>query len=441
MMSAISMDMGADVPPAPASEGYRKTAWGRVIVLAIVLFAGSALRLILTPLQEPMKLDMQFTDMQVGVIKGVAMGLPIAVSSIPIGLAIDHMNRARLMLFLAICWTVGTAWTAFAHSFLTLCLAHGLSGFGSGSALAVALSMIADLCMPEKRGRVTLLAGVGIWVGIAFAFAFGGALYGHFALPGASIVPGLAPWRQATLVFAIIGAVLLIPMFFFREPERHEQEQKSNEIAPALRAMWKRRGFLIPLVLGQMAGGMGEGAAGVWAAPVLTRNFGLQPNQFGAWMGGLLLVSGIFGSILGGVVADWGNNSRLRGGILIGAIVSTLISAPAAAYTVMPSVGWFAFALGAMLLGCTIAQMVGITAVTVLIPNEERGMTLGIIGVFGNVIGLLTAPLAIWTTIAIYGSEQHTPAGVAFLGVATGVLALIGYVIAMINAPAKRVEA
>ncbi|MBW4329930.1 MFS transporter [Stakelama sp. CBK3Z-3] len=430
-----------DTPPITAVDEARPTRWAWVILLALILMTAGGLRLVLTPLQEAAKHDLHFTDLQIGMLQGFAKGLPIAVFALPVGLAIDHLDRTRVMLFLALCWTSGTILTAFSYSFEALFAARMLVGLGSGSALAVAMSIIADLCAPHRRGRVLLVAGIGAWTGTALAFALGGALFGYFSTHGWSFFPDMAAWRLTTLAFGIFGVAMLIPIAMFREPERHEREQRNNAMLPALKGLLSRWRFLVPLFLGQMAGGMAEGASGIWAAPVLQRQYGLTPDQFGGWMGGMILVSGILGSVLGGVSADWGQNSSRRGGIMIGAVVATAFTIPAAAYPVMPNVAWFGLALGVLLLGCTVAQLVGLTAVTVLIPNEERGVCMAIIGVIGTVVGLGTAPLVAELGTAVLGSEERLPEALALVGVATGVLALAGYVITMLAAPARRAAA
>jgi MFS family permease len=434
LSSNASISGDSVVAPAPAGEAMR-TKWGTALLIAVVLLSASALRLVLTPLQDAAAADLHFTDIQMSVAQGVAKGLPIAMFAIPIGLMIDHWNRARLLLLLGLCWTGGTIWTAFVHDFNSLFMARALVGLGSGSAAAVAISMIADLSSPEKRGRVLLTGFIGVWLGVALSFAGAGALFGHFKLPDTAIVTGFAPWRQAVLCFGVAGILVLIPLALLHEPVRHEREQKSNAVMPALRALWSRRVFLIPLFVGSMAAGVGEGAAGVWAAPVLQRNFGIGPDKFGAIMGVMIMISGLVGSALGGVVADIGTKSRRRGGILIGAIVATFVSTAASVYPLMPSVLSFNVVLGVLLLACTVAQLVGSTAATVLLPNEERGMCMALIGILGTLIGLGAAPLTAMFGMQVFGDEHHLGQSLAIIGVGTGVIALIGYLIAMRNAP------
>jgi MFS family permease len=431
---AENQEGAASAPPAQ----YRATGWIRIITLAILLFSASAVGLTLTVLQEPAKIDLGFTDLQIGLIQSVTRGAPGLVLGIPLGIAIDHTSRTRLLQILAICWSIGTAWTAFAHDFTSMFIARTLVGIGS-LALGVIMSMIADLCMPEKRGRLLVLAGVGSWAGVASSFAICGALFGYFSKHSWPLFPHLAPWRQTTLAFGLAGALFIVPLLFFREPQRFEVEDRANAIIPALRGLWKRRYFLGALFIGAMAAGVSEGATGIWAAPVLTRRFGLQPNDFGAWMGGLILLSGVLGSIIGGVAADWGNNSKIRGGIIIGAVVATLFNIPAAAYPAMPSVPLFALALGTLLTGGTVTTMICMTSLTVLIPNEERGVGLGILGVIGTVVALVTAPLIAMSS-QLFGGEKHLGMGLAAIGAATMVLSLLGFILAMRCAPSPVAE-
>lgn len=434
-------DMAAEIPSAPPAEPYRPTRWAMVLMLSLILLVAGGMGLALTPLQESLRVELGFSDMQMTLIIGVAKGLPLALLSVPVGLAIDHFNRTRLILFFGLCWTVGTFWTALSTDFISLIFARALVGFGVGSLLGAVLSLIADICMPEKRGRVMLLAGIGSWLGAAVAFGFGGTLFGYFTHSGTQFVPGLAPWRQAVFAFGIVGAVMLIPIALMREPARHEREQHSNAVLPALRAIWKRRWFLIPIFIGNLTGGVAEGAAALWSAAVLTRRFGLQPDDFGAWMGGVIFVSGVLGSIIGGFAADWGSRRTRRGGVLIGAVIATALSIPAGAFTVMPTVPLYALALGVLLTGGAVVALVGAVAITVLIPNEERGTTLAIMSVIGTVVGLGSAPAVVALGIWIYGDEGHLPETIALVGVATGVLSLIGFVVAMLNAPERHGEA
>jgi MFS family permease len=426
--AAAAHEPASDSPP-------RDTHWGWIILLAVILCIAGGVRLLMTPLQEAAQHDIGFTDLQIATLQGGANGLPAVLGAIPLGLAIDHLNRARTLLVLGLMWAIGAIMTVYAHDFTTLFVARALIALGVGGAFAVALSMIADLCPPGKRGRATMVAGIGVLAGPALAFAGGGALFGYFKLHGWALFPDMVPWRLAALVFAGLGTAILIPVLLLPEPQRHETEQRGASIMAALRGLVTRWRFLTALWIGATAGGMAEGAAGMWAAPILTRNYGLQPNEFGGWMGGMILIAGLVGSILGGFAVDWGNKSKRRGGLMIGAIVATAIAIPATAYPIMPTVPGFGIMLGIMMTACTAMQVTAVAAVTLVVPNEERGMCLQITSIVGTVIGMGFVPLITLLGPVIFGDDKHLPQTLVIIGVVSGVIGLCGYVAAMLVAP------
>jgi len=424
-----------DQSGAISDSPVRKTHWGWVTLLAVILCIAGGVRLLMTPLQEAAQHDIGFTDLQIAMLQGSANGLPAIFCAIPLGLAIDHLNRQRTLLVLGISWVIGAFMTVYAHDFATLFIARALVALGVGGAFGVAMSMIADLCVPEKRGRATTVAGIGVLAGPALAFAGGGALFGHFTLHGWSLFPGMAPWRLAALVFAALGTAMIVPILLFPEPPRHETEQQGGSVMLALRGIAKRWKFLTALWVGTLAGGMAEGAAGLWAAPILTRYYGLQPDEFGGWMGGVIFLAGLVGSILGGFAVDWGNKSGRRGGLLIGAIVATVIVIPATAYPVMPTVPGFGIMLGVMMAACTVTQVAAIAAVTLVVPNEERGMCLQITGMIGMIVSMAFVPLITLLGPLVYGDDRHLPQTLVIIGVVTGFIGLAGFVAAMLVAP------
>jgi MFS family permease len=427
----IAQDDGTPVFDSPV----RSTRWGRVSLLAAILCVAGGVRLLMTPLQEAAQHDIGFTDLQIAMLQGSANSLPALISAIPLGLATDHFNRARTLLVMGLFWTVGAFMTVYAHDFTMLFIARAFVALGVGGAFGVAMSMISDLCLPEKRGRATMVAGIGVLAGPALAFAGGGALFGHFKLHGWALFPDLAPWRQAALVFAVAGAAMLIPLVLFPEPKRHETEHQGASVMVALRGIATRWRFLTALWVGATAGGMAEGAAGMWAAPILTRYYGQQPNEFGGWMGGMILIAGLAGSLLGGFAVDWGNKSGRRGGLMIGAIVATAIAIPATAYPIMPTVPGFGIMLGIMMTACTAMQVTAIAAVTLVVPNEERGMCLQITGMVGMIVGMAFVPVITLLGPALFGDQRHLPHALVIVGVVSGFIGLAGYIVAMRVAP------
>jgi predicted MFS family arabinose efflux permease len=420
---------------APPTSAFRKTRWGVIWLLTLTLFSALTVGGLFAPLLEPVKADMGMTDLQLGMLAGLATAIPIALLSVPLAWVVDHGNRTRLLIILASLWALGTIGTAFVDDFTTLFAVRLVAGIGGGCAFPVLISILADVCMPDRRGRSMLLVSIGAWGGAAAAFAVGGGLYGWLAANPTAFVPGMAPWRETHLITGVIAALLVLPLFLIKEPPRYEVETTSTDLREVVRAFWKRRAFLAPLFLGQLTGGMAEGAAALWIGSLMARQFGLTPGEFGPLAGMIILGSGVVGSVIGGFAADAGNKLKMRGGILLPALLATALTIPAGAYSIMPTVAGFCWVLFALLVGGTIVNLVTSAAIAVLIPNEERAMCLAGQKIASTVFGaVLMLPLIGWMTTAFEGPKGLGVA-VAVVGVGTGVLSTIGFWLAMLNAP------
>jgi predicted MFS family arabinose efflux permease len=432
-MTTVTAD-DAEVPASPPAE-FRKTKWGVVWLLTLTLFTALTVGGLLAPLQEAAKLDLHMTDVQLAMIVGTAGAIPTALLALPIAWWVDHRTRNRMLVVLASLWAIGTIATAFVTGFYGLFAARLIAGIGAGTAFPVVVSLLADVCMPEKRGRSMLLLSIGAWGGVAAAFAIGGTLFGWLEAHPAAFVAGMAPWRATHLLVGIGAAVLTLPLLLIREPRRYEVEQQSVAIGPTLRAFWKRKNFLGPLLIGNFAGGLAEGAAALWMGSILVRQYHQSPGQFGGWVGLVILGAGIVGSILGGFTADAAQKLKMRGAILIPAVVATAISIPASLYPIMPTVTGFAWVLFALLTGGAVVNLVNTAAIAVLLPNEERATSIAALKIVATVVG---GPI---TGAIVVGMASHfagpTGMGISltWLGVITGVISLGGYWLAMANAP------
>jgi predicted MFS family arabinose efflux permease len=424
----------ADLPSAPSAID-RPTRWGVIWLLTLTLFSALTVGGLLSPLLEAVKADLKLSDWDLGLLAGMATLIPTALLSIPLAWYVDHGTRVRLLKVLASLWAIGTIATAFVNDFTGLFAARLIAGIGSGCVFPVLISILSDSCMPQRRGRTMLLVSIGAWGGVAAAFAIGGSLFGYIAKhPGAGLL-GLAPWREVHLLVGIGAALLVLPLFLLREPARYEVERTGVSVRAALDAIWRRKAFLGPLMFAQLTGGLAEGAAAVWMGAVLIRQYGQSPGDFGAWVGLVILGSGIVGAVIGGFAADAGTRLKLRGGILLPALIATALTIPAGAFSIMPTVTGFAWVLFALLTGGTIINLVCSAAIATLIPNEDRALTLAGMKIVSTVVVAGVAPPLIGWMTSFNSSPRALGEAIAVLGVVTGFVSLIGFWLAMRGAP------
>jgi MFS family permease len=135
---------------------------------------------------------------------------------------------------------------------------------------------------------------------------------------------------------------------------------------------------------------MGYSASMVWAAPVLSRNFGLSADRAGSIMAMVLLISGVLGPLLGGTLADL--SQRVGGprrtiSLMIGLAI---LQVPAGFFAVMPNVMWVSMLLVMLSMSCFMKGIICATVSTLVIPNELLGMCFGAQNALGALFGSLS---------------------------------------------------
>ena len=405
-----------------------------LLAMALAMTVGFTAMGSFATVQEAAKAEMGLSDYGLSLVQGVGAAVPMALFSVPIGLLVDRKNRVRLLVLLGMIWTAGTLLTAFAPNLSVLFVARMLTGIGTTGALTAALSLGADWCRPDQRGKAMLIVSLGKMLGIAAAFALTGALLS--VVTAHNMLPGLSSWREAHVALAALSLALMLPFILLREPERREVEASASAPFRVLGAeLWARRRFLAPLFVGQVSVVMADAAATIWASAVLQRSFGLKPEQFASWVGAILLGAGVVGSILGGLMADWGHRRFPRGGILAGAVLAAVIGVPTALYPIAPSVPMFAFAFGLLILCGTITGLITSAALTLLIPNELRGLCIGAFIAFAGIVGYGVAPtLAVWVS-GLMGGEKALAPALALVGTVVSIIAVGAFALAMKRAP------
>jgi MFS family permease len=119
-------------------------------------------------------------------------------------------------------------------------------------------------------------------------------------------------------------------------------------------------------------------AVQIWAAPMYTRRFSLPTEHIGTLMALVLLVSGVLGPILGGVLADV---AQRRGGVSVMASALSalaLLSVPAGFLGVAPGVMLTSILLAAFVTLGNAISVIQAALFTVVIPNELRGLCVGL---------------------------------------------------------------
>ena len=407
-----------------------------VLLISLALLVGFTMLQSFGIMAETAKAELHLSDSALAIVQGVSAAIPLVIFSIPIGIWVDRWNRVAILVLMAVGWTLGTFVTAVASTTAILFAGRLLTAIGTTGGLTAALSLASDYCLPEQRGRAIVVPNIAKTAGVAAGFAVAGLLLGAVTEHRLPNVFGATSWRSAQWLLGIGSAILILPLLLLREPERHEVE--AGPAAP-FRIVWKellaRRGWVIPLFVGQTSVVMADAAAGIWVSPVLQRDYHLQPDAFAGWLGALVLLTGIIGSIIGGLLADAGQKSAVRGGLLIGSLAAAAIGVPAALFPVMPGVTSFALCIAVLMLAGNVTAMGASVALTVWLPNELRGLGIGAFIAIAGLIGFGIAPSLVTLVSSWLGGEGHLSAALAIVGVAVSLVSVLGFALAVRNAP------
>lgn len=397
----------------------------KLVLLCMVLGSAWAARSIFNPLLNLAKADLALGDMHIGMLQGIALSLPAALLSIPVGRMIDTRGRILLLVVLAASTMLGSVATALSSSFTDLFVYRGLAGLGIMEE-AVVLSLAADLFAPDRRGRVTAAILLAEYIGSASGFALAAWL-----LPLAPLMPFAADggqWRIAPFIFGLAGLLLALPLICMKEPTRRETSPGTvhADLADSLAALRAFSPLLWPLLVAQVSTVMAGNMAAVWAVPVMVRNFGLGAADGGELVAVLLLIPPLIGALVAGILAD---RFTHRGGAIAIAVVASLLALPGAGFPVAGSLHASAALLALLVMGQT-AALLGASAISILVlPNEVRGLWFGISGVVTMAVGFALGPSLVPGLAGIM-AEQLSSA-LALLLALSGTCAAAGFAFAL----------
>lgn len=386
-----------------------------------MLIAGYV-RTALSPLQETMRLALSLSDNQMALLQGPAIGIPVAIAAIPLGLLIDRSIRARILLVLATVSVIASAATALITQFALLLVVRGVAGVAALAIVPVVFSLIADHYSPEMRGRATMVVFIGQVAGNSAAFALGGLLLANG--------PHGAGWRWAMLWLSAAIIPIALALLGLREPSRSGVSSRN----PSLRQVWKaldrHRSTLAPLAMGIVMVEMALGATLIWSAPMLSRRFPLAADTVGMIMAAGMMVSGVVGPVVGGVLADFcqrNGGPRLTTRVL--AIIA-LLGVPLGCYAAMPgAIGASVLLTAAMTLIIAVATM-GMTLITVIVPNELRGLCMSVLTAVILLFALAVAPVTVSVLSRFTGGLGAIGTALSAVCVATALLAAAAFALA-----------
>jgi predicted MFS family arabinose efflux permease len=368
----------ADMRP-PASRGY-------VLVVLTALSAMNQLdRQLMNILIEPVRREFVLSDVQLGLLAGLAFVALYSVLSLPAAVYAMHANRRNLVAAAALVWGTMTVACGLAVSYWHLLVARLGVGVGEAGGVAPSHAMISDLYAPHERATALAICSAGVNVGIFFAFLGGGYIGHRFG------------WRAAFFsagaLTIVLAAVLRLSV---REPPRPVvigASHTSAAVARTLSALWNEPALRHVCVGATITTVVGY-AALAWIPSYLVRSHELNIAIAGAYLAVTVGIGGAVGSWIVGKYSDVLRRRDVRWSLWLIAVLFALAKPFSIAFFVLDRT-WLALALfvvpaaiGTTFLGPSIAVIHN------RIPAELRPLGSALFLLLIALVGLGLGPLA-----------------------------------------------
>lgn len=401
--------------------------WAVVGMLWFVCLFNYADRQAIFSVFDPIKEEMDLSDVQLGVIGSsfmwvYAITLPLA------GLVGDRLSRKGLILGGLVFWSLITLATAYAQNYWQLVLFRALEGLGEAFYFPASMSLISDYHRKDTRSRAMAFHQSSVYVGTIL----GGAVAGYCAQ--------YYGWRSGFQLFGGAGVLLAVVLLFtLKEPERGATDDgpKPPPAEPGDLARGVKEVLATPMVLvflGVFVGTVFVGSIFLaWMPTYLKRQFGMSLSMAGLNATFWLQTASVVGVVVGGWLADRWMKQTARGRVMVQAI-GLFLGAPLiflAGWTRDVTVLVFVLAGFGFFKGMYDANTWA--ALYDVVRTPRRSTALGLVNGLGWLMGGATAPVLIAVMAERIGFGPSISA-VSLVYVLTGVLLVGG---AMLFLPSR----
>lgn len=315
-------------------DGIR-SEWLVVTALLIVNLLNFMDRLLPSILAEAIKHDIGLSDTQLALLTGLAFVGCYSLTSLPLARLSDRWSAKWTLTLAAAFWSFMTVAGGAASSFTQLALSRAGVAVGEAATAPAAHTIIQRTCRPGRAGFALAVFQVGVPLGTMLGMGLGGWL--------ASVVS----WRTVLVIVGLsgLGAVVLlaivIPDARGTGPDRTPTgDAKYCAVvrllfrAPAYRCLLTAMCFTGASIIPFM----------IFIVPFLIRFQSLSTVVIGLTMGAILGVTGIGGTMAGGVLFDR-EIARPRRGLVFWPAIALLIAVPATAVALLVTDPFWAIAL------------------------------------------------------------------------------------------------
>jgi MFS family permease len=342
------------------------------------------------------------------VIGGLAFSLIYALSAFVFGRAADRWIRRNVIALGLVLWSMATAAGALATGFSSLFAARFFTGLGEASLYPAAMSLLAERFPVGGRGRAMGIFGAASAIGGGLGVGLGGMLAESLG------------WRMVFVCYGLAGLVFLPLLLAIPEAGRALSSLRPEPVWTVIWLLISDVRLLMVWAAGTMMMAAGFGYS-TWIPSYFVRERGLDVAQAGQLFGIALLLGGVFGSILGGTLADRFRKRRLAGELSVSALAAFL-AVPLAAATMVSNWPPVYIVFGILAPIAVFAFFPPLqTVILEIVPPRQHGLAYAINILFLAGLGTAVGPFIVGVASDVMGSLRLgiylTVVGMALAGI------------------------
>lgn len=200
-----------------------------ILVLGTIYMFNFVDRTIIAVVGEAVRRELGLSDLQLGMMGGLAFSLFYAGLGIPLARLAERHSRVKIIAIVTTLWSIMTMLSGMAGGFVQLLICRMGVGVGEAGFTPALVSMIADRFVPTRRALVFSLIALGVPIGGAVAAVGGGAIAQAFG------------WRLAFVAVGFPGLILAL-LLFWTVPEPERSDAGGRETTPSFGAVLRRLG-------------------------------------------------------------------------------------------------------------------------------------------------------------------------------------------------------
>ncbi|WP_461533965.1 MFS transporter [Sinomicrobium sp.] len=209
-------------------KNHKKFNWEVISLLWLAFFFNQADRQIFNVALPIIKLDLELSDTQLGLISSVfilAIGVMVPVA----GYVGDKFSKKGVIIFSVLIWSLSTLLTGFSGGIITLIILRSIVG-GSEAFYAPAANALIGEKFNSKIGLAMAIHQTALYAGIIGSGFLGAYISENYG------------WRTAFFIFGGIGVLLFLLMYFrLEDGKRREKREASVSLISGVRLLLQKK--------------------------------------------------------------------------------------------------------------------------------------------------------------------------------------------------------